>query len=185
FILVTITNDLVVPLMQFCGTGIIKSWGKVIGLLKSSLNQFIVYALLKLGFVMITSIIELGLALIVFIAVFIFVLIVGLICVLAWIGLSAVFPAMEALLIPAIIAAVAFLIMFSLAVGYLMIVLTLPIPVFFRYYNVLFMKRACPEMNVLTGQKPKDKKTGEKTKTPSKDTAKKKTKAKRDEIKAY
>lgn len=142
----SITNDFIVPLMHFKGLGIMNSWAKTLGLIETKLSQFLVYFVLKIAFGMIAGIIEFFVGMCIFFVLLIIAIVLGGGSVLAWLGLTALIPGLSQLTIFMLLLAVVVIIIVSLIVSYIMVALTLPIPVFFRYYSILFIQRIYPEI---------------------------------------
>ena len=188
-IFLSITGDFVVPLMHFTGGGVIENWRKAWSLLTKNLSQLMVYLVLKMAFGMISGIVELLVGLAALLVAIGVLLVLGGVGALAWLGLTALSPGLEGLTAAVIIAAFIALMAIALTVSYAIVFLTLPIPVFFRYYSILFLQRISPELNAHTGMRGKP---AEKTNTPERTKAitegggeaREKTK-KQEDIKAY
>jgi len=145
-IIFSFTTDFVVPLMHFRGYGIIKGWGRLITLLEENFKQFIVYLVIKIALGIIAAGINLAIFLVVFIIILLAAVVLGGGSVLAWLGLTALFPALGSVTVVMLVLALFAIIVLALIFNYVLIVLTLPIPVFFRYYSLHFIRRIDPKV---------------------------------------
>lgn len=159
------TTDFTIPLMLKSDNGVIKTWRRLLGLIKAKKMQFLVYILLKIVLKIIAGILG-------FIIVLIFLIVLALIIALPLVVLGiilfVIFGINPVNFIPAgfglfmlVVSGIILAILAILAVSYAIIFITLPIPVFFRYYSVLFLEKILTKEKKTT--KKKDKPTAEKS----------------------
>lgn len=156
----TFTNDFAIVLMHKEKKGIINGWKRVFDLIKNNLKQFAVYLIVKIAIGVVAVIIlgVIGIVITIIALIFILVLAIGigvvLLGVVIALGLST--GALLWLLIPAIIIAI----VYFMAVAYINVLITLPIPVFFRYYSILFLQHLEPTLDLIAKEKQVTEKKG-------------------------
>jgi hypothetical protein len=129
----SMAEDFAVPMMSMRGQGVISSMRHSLALFRKQFWQFIVYYVMKaaLGFaagiVALIALIPVLLLMAVVVAVF------AVIWVVSGISLSLSAPIIALLVIVLIVGTIVFV--------YLSALVTLPIPVYFRYYSLLFLKK--------------------------------------------
>jgi hypothetical protein len=151
-----LTNDFALAIAFAEKKGVIASWRRLWGLMKANTKQFGVYILVKIALAILATIVLMIVGLLLTIIALIPVVAVGLayvlmLVVLAMLGLGK--GVLILLLAPAVIA----LIIYFIAVSYCIAVITLPVPVFFRYYSILFLQRLEPGIRIATVRKQEEK----------------------------
>lgn len=146
------TNEFVTVLMYKNRKGVVYCWKRLIGLIKNNTKEFVVYMVVRIACGIAASIILFIVEIVVTI-VAIIVAIVPVVGFIVIVGGSAIAldwgtSALMWLLIPAVVAAIAYL----WVVSYIIVALTLPIPVFFRYYSMLFLHRIEPTLGIMAGR---------------------------------
>ena len=151
----TFTKDFVVPLMIKKKRGVLASWEALIGIIKENRGQFIVYVLARILLGIVTGIISLIILAVVmlFILLTAFILGFGIATVL-----STSLPNLTGSPIAIILGMLA-LLAFSTILGYFLTFITLPFPVFFRLYSLLFLEKVSPKLSFF--KKKKKKETGD------------------------
>lgn len=135
--------DFAAPIMSLQGDGIISGMRHSLGLFRKEILQFVVYYIMKMALGMAAGIISLVLLIPVMFIMGIGVAIFVVIGVLAGISLSWS-PAIVVIIIIAAVTGVIFFV-------YLSALITLPIPVFFRYYSLMFLKEQDPRLDFEKG----------------------------------
>lgn len=131
-LIVSMAEDFAVPIMSLRGDGILSGMKHSLGLFKKEIWQFVVYYIMKTALGVAAGIISLVLMIPVMLIMGIGSAILAVIGVLAGISLSWN-PALIIIAIPAVVAGILLFI-------YLSALVTLPIPVFFRYYSLMFLR---------------------------------------------
>ncbi len=139
------TTDFVQPIMIEEAKGVLSGWRKTIKLIKENLGQFIAYILIKLGMIMFTGMISFVISFIILFFLGLITLIIGGGTLLGFIALTFVYPALETLLILVIILGIIVLIIIFWIMQLFTIILTLPIPVFYRCYSLYFLQKIQPK----------------------------------------
>lgn len=147
------TKDFVVPLMYTRKSGVLKEWKNLIPTVRREYRQILAYILVKIALMVVAIIMSVivVLALILFFAVF--VVLLGLLgmAFMSMSGASLIDIIHYGLAHPVVIvlgalAFTAFVFLFS----YLTVCLTLPIPVFFRYYSILFLQKLVSGLSLVS-----------------------------------
>jgi len=148
FLLINLlTTDFVLPIMYLKNRGIVSGWIYLKDLIKSNLSQFIVYILIKFFLGIVASIVILIISLIVYLPViFLIIVMVVFFGVYANINTLDILSTVSTPLI-ILIFIVGIIVFFGLT--YLITFITLPIPVFFRYYSIVFLNRIDPGQDML------------------------------------
>ena len=163
----TLTNEFVTLFMYRDKKGVMDGWRKLWIALQKNLNQFIVYFLLKIGLGIAAGIIQMiaTLVLMLVAVVVLIILAIGpvIVAIIAIIALNLSQTAISMIAIPAVLV----LIIYFLLITYLIVVATLPIPVFFRYYSIMFLQNMEKVVNVAinrtsNGKEPKAQKAAKK-----------------------
>ncbi len=131
-VIISMAEDFAVPIMSLRGDGIISSMKHSLHLFKKEIWQFVVYYIMKTALGMAAGIISLILLIPLMLLAGIGFAILAVIGMVAGISLSW----NPALIIIAIVAAIIGIILSI----YLSALITLPIPVFFRYYSLMFLR---------------------------------------------
>lgn len=146
------TNDFVVPFMIKNKEGIRDSWFHLLGVIKENKGQFLVYVAARILLGVATGIVSLIITVVVMIVLFIGLFIVGFI---AGIAGSIIF---SGALAGTLLESPPFMILLTLIIlalmiffAYIGILITLPIPVFYRYFSLLFIGKLIPEMDFFGG----------------------------------
>jgi hypothetical protein len=159
-ILMWLVTEFTVPIMYATGCSLVDGLKRVRDLIRHHFWQFAVYVLLKFALGLAATILLFVLSLIVFLIVFSIALILG---VGAYLGLSALGgltagPGVIVLAVLAVVAYIAVVIVFS----YLIMVATLPLHVFLRYYGLIFLQRIDPALDLFKlGEKNNEASAGE------------------------
>ncbi|MBD3260519.1 MAG: hypothetical protein GF334_02380 [Candidatus Altiarchaeales archaeon] len=149
-----LTIDFVVPHMAAHREGVLKSFKLVLVSLKTEPLEFIIYVLLKIGLAFISFILRLFVSAVVWVFAVALGFGAGLIVfgVLSVLGVEPsnlfnmeITPALLAL----VFAAAAALILVVWVISYLITVLTLPLPVFFRLFSIYFFQLLRAEVRLL------------------------------------
>ena len=161
-IISSLTNDFAIAFVYSERRGILDGWQRLWALVKKNVKQFMVYLVVKFAVGIIAGIIAFMVGFIVMLLALIFIIVIGLGAALVVAGIALALGISESallwLLIPAAIIAIAYLIL----VSYGIVVLTLPIPVFFRYYSLLFLQRMEPTLDLIRTTTDKTDESGEK-----------------------
>lgn len=168
----SLTTDFAIIFMHKEKKGVMDGWRRLWRLGKSNLKQFAVYMAVKIALAIASGIIVFIIALVVTIIALILIIALGIgvaaivIGGVVALGLNTTY--LYWLLIPALIIAIAYFIV----VGYFNVLITLPVPVFFRCYSILFLQRLDPTIHVimkeekpLGSKKLEEKNTSKKKKT--------------------
>ncbi|MFH1126137.1 MAG: hypothetical protein V1703_03345 [Candidatus Altiarchaeota archaeon] len=151
-----LTTDFAIILMHKDKVGIINSWKNLWTIMGKNLKQFIVYVIAKIALSIIAAMI-LGVVGIVILIITLLLLIAlgigaGVIVLGLALALGLKTSALAWLIIPALIIAM----VYFMAVGYLTVAITLPVPVFFRYYSILFLQDVEPSIKLIEDKKPEE-----------------------------
>lgn len=142
-VLNSFTVDFVVPLMYLRGKGILRGWSSLMKIIRKNKGQFLVYIVVKILLGMVGGLIGL------FIALF-FLILFGIPAILLFILFSLVgleISLLSTLPLPIIVLLIALVIFFAVSISYIITFFTLPIPVFFRFYSILFLEKVCPDVS--------------------------------------
>ncbi|MDD5111789.1 MAG: hypothetical protein PHG85_04545 [Candidatus Altiarchaeota archaeon] len=143
------TNDFAIAFVYSERRGVLDGWRRLWALIKGNAKQFIVYIVVKVAVGIIAGIASMIIGLVILVISLLilaaFALGAGLIVAGIAVALNIDKSALMILVIPAVLIAIAYFI----AVGYLTILLTLPIPVFFRNYSLLFLQRIEPSIRII------------------------------------
>jgi hypothetical protein len=141
-------DEFAIPLMYANNQGIVSAVKDTLKLTVDKFWQITIFSLLQFAFAMVGGIIAMIISLpliIVFIAAVIFAAIVAA----AALGLSSLADiTMTPVVLAAIIVGVVLLIAISLAISYLIALVTLPITVFMRFYSLIFLQRIAPDIKL-------------------------------------
>lgn len=181
------TKDFVVPIMYSQKEGVMHSWEKLLSVIKKNRKQFLVYLIARILLALVTGILSLIILLVIMIFVIVAAFIIGL--GLGFVGaavgftqITAVFGAIKSS-IPLLTLGVLILIAAFLSFTYFLTAITLPVPVFFRYYSLCFLGKIDEDLNLTKdagnpkteAKKPK----GDESMNLRKDTGQSKTEAKK------
>jgi len=148
-----LTNDFALVIAHAEKKGIIAGWRRLWRLMNDNIKQFGVYVLVKIALAILAGIILTIIGIIAFIIALIPVAVVGVAFVVALIVLSAGLGVGKGVLMLLVIPAVIIGIVYFIAISYCIVVITLPVPVFFRCYSILFLQRIEPGIRVTAGKR--------------------------------
>jgi len=139
-IVMSFTKSFVVPYM-YKGRGLIEGWKHLLSLVRKNIDQTVVYVLMRIVLAIVSGIV----GLVITIPVLLILLIPGIIIALLFImlggGIALSGICSGPMLLACIAAAILLLIPVVLVVSYLLTLVQLPIPVFFRYYTLIFLTK--------------------------------------------
>jgi hypothetical protein len=143
--------EFAVPLMYDRGYGIIEAINRLTRLIRSNFWQFIVYVFLKFSMGLVSFVLVFSISFVFFLIVFIILLIIG---VGAYLGITAlgelsVTPALLGLIV---LGAIAYMVL-VLVISYVVVLITLPLSVFLRYYGLVFLQHVEPALNLFKPEK--------------------------------
>ena len=145
----TFTKDFVVPLMIKKKRGVLASWETLITIIKKNMGQFIIYVISRIMLGIVTGIISL----IILAVVMLFILLVAFILGFGFATILSPslpdFTESALVIILGILALLAFIIL----LGYFLTLITLPFPVFFRLYSLLFLEKVSPKLSFFKKKK--------------------------------
>ncbi|ODS42012.1 MAG: hypothetical protein MSIBF_01295 [Candidatus Altiarchaeales archaeon IMC4] len=137
-IISSFTADFVVPYMHK-GMGLIEGWRRLIVVLRKNIAQTAIYVLMKIGLGIASGILSiiimiLGLIIMAIPGIIIVILLAAIAGVIGLSGAASwsMFPVLLAIGIVLLVAILLF-------IAYLFVLATLPIPVFFRHYSLIFL----------------------------------------------
>jgi hypothetical protein len=150
-ILLWLMDEFVVPVMYAEGVGVIGGLKRVYKMIQSDFWQFAVYFILKFSLGLVAAVLVFAISFMFFIAVFGVALLAG---VGVMLGLSlAGSGTLESLTLPIVVVGVVVMMILTIAVSYVVTAITLPLSVFFRYYGLVFLQLAQPQLNLFKTSK--------------------------------
>lgn len=150
------TDDFVVPVMYLRGDGLVDGWKKLIRLIKKDWLQFLLYVVINLCLHLISGIVYFILSMTVSVVCLVILLLIAVAVVAVFLVFWAlsvdVWGVLSSISAPLLICIILFVIFISLLLSYIIILVNLPIYVFFRYYTILFIQKVDPELSIIEGE---------------------------------
>ncbi|MFH0860975.1 MAG: hypothetical protein V1921_07225 [Candidatus Altiarchaeota archaeon] len=145
------TTDFVIVFMLEKGDGIIASWKRLTAVIRAERMQFLVYVIVKLVLKIVAGILSLIVSLIILLAAAIILgvplLVIGML-LYKFSGFNIMaLKAAGLIILPVILLGVIIALAIIWLLAYAIIVVTLPLPVFFRYYSLMFIEKSARQKN--------------------------------------
>jgi len=141
-------DEIAIPIMYARNRGIVNAVKATFKLAAANPWQMMVFALLQLAFGLVGGMIALIISLPLFIALIAAIVILAIVAAAA-IGITSLADlTLTPLVIAAIIVGIIAVILLSWAISYIIVLITLPLSVFLRFYGLIFLQRLEPTINL-------------------------------------
>jgi len=158
----SLTTAFAIVIMHKERKGLVNAWKKLLTLVEKNTRQFVVYIIIELLLAFVAAMVVFAISLVIALIAIAIIIIPAIIAAVIAIALGLESNMLWLLLVPAI----AFIIAYFMVVGYFSVLITLPVPVFFRYYSMIFLQKVDPKLAILKPEKDaaktQSKKTGKK-----------------------
>jgi hypothetical protein len=153
--IVWLINEFVIPIMYKLEVGVLQGIRIIQDSIKQRLTQFIMYGVIRFSLGVLTGLIIFSLSISLFFIIFTIALFLDFGFLLGLTDLQGIIITPQNLM--SIVLGILIMVIITFVVNYLIMCVTLPISVFYRYYCLIFLDRVVPDLNLFTSNEKNNK----------------------------